>query len=173
MSENRAAQVEEYGWTAVSCDPKQRANTKPSTKPSVPQLVKDVPFPSTAVALAAIEYAKAELPTPTFNHSMRVFYYGLAIARQHFPEWKFSDETWLLTCLFHDIGTIPKYTPSVFMSFDLHGGLVALDALKQMGAPSPQAESVAEAIIRHQDPVQTGTIHAVGLLIQLATLFGG
>lgn len=58
------------------------------------------------------------------------------------------------------------------MSFDLHGGLVALETLRQMGAPPPQAESVAEAIIRHQDPVETGTIHAVGLLIQLATLFG-
>ena len=58
------------------------------------------------------------------------------------------------------------------MSFDLHGGLVALDTLKQIGAPSAQAESVAEAIIRHQDPVETGTIHTIGLLIQLATLFG-
>ena len=77
MSENRTAQVEEYGWTAVSCDPKQRANTKESTKPSVPQLVKDVLFPKTAVAQAAMEYAQAELPTPTFNHSMRVFYYGM------------------------------------------------------------------------------------------------
>ena len=73
MSDTRAAQVEEYGWTAVSCDPKQRVNTKSSA----PQLVKDVPFPSTAVAKATLEYAEAELPSPTFNHSMRVFYYGM------------------------------------------------------------------------------------------------
>ena len=97
---------------------------------------------------------------------------GLAISKQHFPEWKLSNETWLLTCLFHDIGTVPKYTQDVFMSFDIHGGLVAYNVLKQHGAPGPQAESVAEATIRHQDPVQVGTIHAVGLLIQLATQFG-
>ena len=58
------------------------------------------------------------------------------------------------------------------MSFDIHGGFVALDFLKGKGAPLPQAESVAEAIIRHQDPVKVGTIHAIGLLIQLATQFG-
>lgn len=58
------------------------------------------------------------------------------------------------------------------MSFDIHGGFVALDVLKQHGAPGPQAESVAEAIIRHQDPVKVGTIHSIGLLIQLATQFG-
>lgn len=97
---------------------------------------------------------------------------GLAIARQHFPEWKFSDETWLLTCFFHDIGTIDKYTREVFMSFDIYGGWIALDVLKQKGAPAAQAESVAEAVIRHQHPIEVGGIHAVGLLIQLATQFG-
>lgn len=58
------------------------------------------------------------------------------------------------------------------MSFDLHGGVVALDTLKEMGAPVAQAESVAEAIIRHQDPVDVGTIHVMGMLIWLATIFG-
>ncbi|KAB8276380.1 hypothetical protein BDV30DRAFT_235831 [Aspergillus minisclerotigenes] len=171
MSSTRAAQVEEYGWTAVSCDPQQRAVTKPPTKPSVPQLIKDTPLPDTALVKDAMQYVKAELPAHTFNHSMRVYYYGLAIARQHFPEWKFSDETWLLTCLFHDIGTIDKYTQDVFMSFDIYGGIVALNVLTEKGAPAPQAESVAEAIIRHQDPVKVGTIHSIGLLIQLATQF--
>lgn len=58
------------------------------------------------------------------------------------------------------------------MSFDIHGGLVALDVLKKKGAPAPQAESVAEAVIRHQDTKSSGNIHAVGLLIQVITLFG-
>lgn len=58
------------------------------------------------------------------------------------------------------------------MSFDIYGGVVALNVLKEHGAPSPQAESVAEAVMRHQDSVRVGTIHTVGLLIQLATQFG-
>lgn len=49
---------------------------KKSTKPPVPQLVKDITLPDTSIIKAAMEYAKAELPTQTFNHSMRVFYYG-------------------------------------------------------------------------------------------------
>jgi cyanamide hydratase len=188
MSPSRAAQVEEYGWTATPCD----ASQLKLYVPPAPQLVDDLPCPDTAVAKASMEYAKAELPPHTFNHSMRVYYYGmygpplcdyyppfllikllgLAVARQYFPHWKFSDETWLLTCLFHDVGTCPKYTQDVFMSFDIHGGLVALDVLRQKGAPAPQAESVAEAVIRHQDTKRSGSIHAVGLLIQVITLFG-
>jgi len=35
----------------------------------------------------------------------------------------------------------------------------------------PQAESVAEAIIRHQDPGPSGTITSLGFLIQIATEF--
>jgi len=58
------------------------------------------------------------------------------------------------------------------MSFEFFGGFLALKELEGMGAPIGQAESVAEAIIRHQDPVETGRITTVGLLIQLATQFG-
>lgn len=168
---SRNAQITEYGWTAVPLDP-QKWSSMGTNKPPVPHLVKDVSLPNTPVVKTATEYVKAELPIQTIHHSMRVYHYGLAIARQHFPDWKFSDETWLLTCLFHDIGTVDRVTREVFMSFDLYGGCVALDVLRQKGAPSAQAESVAEAVMRHQHPSEVGGIHAVGLLIQLATQFG-
>lgn len=59
------------------------------------------------------------------------------------------------------------------MSFEFFGGLLALDLLhNQYQAPIAQAESVAECIIRHQDIANTGTITTLGLLIQLATIFG-
>lgn len=77
MSSTREAQVKEYGWTAVPCDLKQKASAlKKPNKASLPQLVKDIPLPNTAIAQSVLEYAEAELPKPTFNHSMRVFYYG-------------------------------------------------------------------------------------------------
>lgn len=97
---------------------------------------------------------------------------GMAIASQQFPEWEFSPETWLLTCLFHDIGTIDKHTHGTLMSFEFYGGILAMDVLKQHSCPASQAESVAEAIIRHQDPVEVGTITTIGLLVQLATQYG-
>jgi hypothetical protein len=58
------------------------------------------------------------------------------------------------------------------MSFDFQGGFIALAKLQEFGAAKIQAESVAEAIIRHQDPGETGTISAMGQLIQVATEFG-
>lgn len=96
----------------------------------------------------------------------------MAIATQQFPEWKFSSETWLLTCFFHDIGTADKHTHGTLMSFEFYGGFLALESLKGFGSPAGQAESVSEAIIRHQDPVEVGTISTIGLLVQLATQFG-
>jgi cyanamide hydratase len=96
----------------------------------------------------------------------------MAIATQQFPDWKFSTETWLLTCLFHDTGTIDKHTHGTFMSFEFYGAYLALYTLRTLHSPQSQAESVAEAIIRHQDPVETGMITTVGLLIQLAAQLG-
>lgn len=62
---------------AVPCDPKKWAAMKTSTKAPVPQLVENTPLPDTSIVKSAMEYAKAELPAHTFNHSMRVFYYGM------------------------------------------------------------------------------------------------
>jgi hypothetical protein len=39
-------------------------------------------------------------------------------------------------------------------------------------APKDQAESVAEAVMRHQDLCEKGKITALGQLLQLATIFG-
>ena len=84
-----------------------------------------------------------------------------------------SDETYLLTCLLHDIGTTDKNLSATSMSFEFYGGYLALELLKkELDAPVQQAESVTEAIIRHQDLGESGKISSVGLLIQMATVFG-
>ena len=58
------------------------------------------------------------------------------------------------------------------MSFEFYGGFLALSLLEKEDAAIAQAESVAEAVIRHQDLGETGTLTAIGALIQLATIFG-
>ena len=59
------------------------------------------------------------------------------------------------------------------MSFEFYGGILAHGLLyKENSAPREQADSVAEAIMRHQDIGEVGKITTVGLLIQLATIFG-
>lgn len=49
---------------------------------------------------------------------------------------------------------------------------MALSKLQEFGAPQAQAESVAEAIIRHQDPGETGMVSRMVQLVQIATEFG-
>jgi len=128
-------------------------------------------IPESEVVTKTLEYVKVKLPEKTFNHSMRVFYYGSAIAHKHLPSFVPSLETYFLTCLLHDIGTTEENLNTTRLSFEFYGGYLALDLLKGFGAPQDQAESVAEAIIRHQDFGNVGKISTVGQLIQLSTVF--
>jgi cyanamide hydratase len=58
------------------------------------------------------------------------------------------------------------------MSFEYYGAFKALNFLRDSGASKDQAEAVSEAIIRHADLGETGTLTSLGMLIQLSTVFG-
>lgn len=180
--------ITEYGFTAVPASATQILND-PTTKPSSPPpgfSLSSFPIPSTALAKRIQAYAKTHLPEPTYNHSLRVYYFGQAIRRYRFDSiaastgssvWDFSDETYFLSCLLHDIGTTEENLRKTRLSFEFYGGFLALDVLQHDQddaaiAPREQAESVAEAIIRHQDLCDIGKVTAVGQLIRLATIFG-
>lgn len=47
-----------------------------------------------------------------------------------------------------------------------------LDLLKKEGAPEAQAQSVAEAVIQHQDLGETGSVTSITAVVLLATIFG-
>ncbi|KAB8217251.1 hypothetical protein BDV33DRAFT_140936 [Aspergillus novoparasiticus] len=168
----------EYGFTPViSSASALLSAAKPST-PAPFTSVADTPTPKTALAQRIDLYARGQLPEPTYNHSLRVYHYGLAIKRHVFPSWSFTDETYFLCCLLHDIGSTEENLNKTKLSFEFYGGLLALDVLQDgtgpfgnAVAPRDQAESVAEAIIRHQDLCEEGKITAVGQLLQLATIF--
>jgi len=163
--------IEKYGWSAI---PRSQSKLLERVKPKTPKPIamSEVTPPSSPVVRKVHDYVKERLPEETFNHSMRVFYYGHALMTQHFPHFLPFTETYFLTCLLHDIGTTAENLRATRMSFEFHGGLLALDLLQhQCGAPQALAESVCEAIIRHQDLGETGSITSVGQLIQLATVF--
>lgn len=165
--------IEKYGWTAVPH--KVSALLQQSeAKGAAPAIaVSSIPLPSSPLSKAVHEYAQRELPIETFNHSMRVFYYGSAILAHAFPSWSSASlvETYFLSSLLHDIGTTDKNIRATLLSFEFYGGLLSLDLLKTLGAPVEQAENVAETIIRHQDLGDVGTHTRVSALIQLATIF--
>lgn len=108
-----------------------------------------------------------ELNERTFNHSNRVYIYGVlifvdvvlyltcvtgtALVKTHFPSWSYDSETFYITCLLHDIGTAERYLASTKMSFEFKGAIVARDLILSKGGVEDQADSVCDAIIRHQD----------------------
>ncbi|CAI7634357.1 unnamed protein product [Penicillium pancosmium] len=176
--------IKEFGFTAVPASActlltSTPAYPKPNTAPiAIP--VSETPIPTTPLAQRINTYARAHLPEPTYNHSLRVYHFGLAIKKYRFAsftDWDFSDETYFLACVLHDIGTTDENLSQTRLSFEFYGGFLALDVLQRGGSGSEsastreQAESVAEAIIRHQDLCAVGKITAVGQLLQLATIF--
>jgi cyanamide hydratase len=165
--------IDTYGWTAVPVKLEALLSLSKDSGSAPPFSTTSITLPSSPLAKSALEYAKKELPIETFNHSLRVFYYGSAILKHSFPSWEAPSfiETYYLACLFHDIGATEKNIHATLLSFEFYGGLIALDVLKELHAPIEQAENVAEAVIRHQDLGEEGTITRVGALIQLSTIF--
>lgn len=76
MGFSRDEQIAEYGWTALPCDPEQWGGNKKNNRDPRVQLCSQVSLPDTPLVKAALDHVKQELPEHTFNHSMRVFYYG-------------------------------------------------------------------------------------------------
>ncbi|EUC29872.1 hypothetical protein COCCADRAFT_7974 [Bipolaris zeicola 26-R-13] len=169
-ADHSAKTLESYGWTSVPHDTSVLLKDVSPWDPAVHD-VTDIQIPQTELAKKVHDYAKKRLPDDVYNHSMRVYLYGASIARKHLPLFLPSLETYYLTCLLHDIGATPENLRATLLSFEFYGGYLALDILKGFGASKEQAESVAEAVIRHQDIGDVGTVTTVGQLIQLATLF--
>jgi cyanamide hydratase len=164
-----------YGWSPVprSLD-KLIASTKPANSQPISTSILDS-LPSDTLSKKVLAYATQHLPAKTLNHSLRVFLYGQVLLTQHFPDLIAQPqflETYYLTCLLHDIGTSEENLSGTKMSFDFYGGIVAMQVLREFGAEKDMAEAVCEAIIRHQDLGDTGTITSLGGVIQLATVFG-
>lgn len=82
--------------------------------------------------------------------------------------------------MLHDIGTTPEHIHNTKLSYEFWAGYHALDILQNESGTAPhghggvatreQAESIAEAIIRHQDVQEKGRISLLTRLIHIGTL---
>lgn len=163
-----------YGLTAL---PANQSATKPATTSPGTVAIADLAVPSTPLAARIDAYTRAKLSPDTYRHSLRVYSYGLAIARQCFPDWRLEpgstlEETWFLTAMLHDIGTTDEHIGATRLSYEFWAGVHALEILqsarstedvvgiaevgKEGVADREQAESVCEAILRHQDVQDKG-----------------
>ncbi|KAH8431617.1 putative cyanamide hydratase [Aspergillus melleus] len=162
------------GWTSMPANAGAIFGDQPFINKPEPLPLSEIKFPFDDPTVAkTLEYAKKTLHPETFNHSMRVYFYGMAITKQQFPDKHaaLNPATWALACLLHDLGTAEENLTATRMSFDIYGGIKALIVLKDFGATTDQAEAAAEAIIRHEDMGVDGTITYIGQLIQLATTY--
>jgi len=65
-----------HGWTSVPRDPKVLLSGKEYLHESKSLLVEDITFPSDKLVLEVQKYAQQRLTPQTYNHSMRVYYFG-------------------------------------------------------------------------------------------------
>lgn len=173
-----------YGFTVLPAD---QSKTPPSTDSPSAVSVSSIPLPSSPLAQRMHDYAKRQLDPDTYRHSVRVFSYGCAIARQCFPDWKLDvgstlEETWWCCAMMHDIGTTERNMVATRLSYEFWAGVHVLEILQDSTktgqtardeaseATKEQAESVCEAIIRHQDVQDKGSITLLTRLIHLGTL---
>ncbi|PKY03254.1 cyanamide hydratase [Aspergillus campestris IBT 28561] len=182
--------IQTHGFTAIPAS--STKFTDPVTQKGVtphPLHLTSTPIPTTPLAQRILSYAQSHLPTQTLQHSLRVYHYGLAMKQylssqgvgdESSPGWAgFSDETFFLACMLHDIGTTEENMRGTRLSFEFAGGVRALGVLLGDGgdagvegvASKEQAESVVEAIVRHQDLCEVGWITALGGVLQLGTIF--
>lgn len=168
--------AKQYGLSAIPAD---QSKLSPATKTPRPVAAQNLKPPKTPFCSRINEYTKVELSADTYRHSLRVYSYGVAIAQECFPEWGLEkggklDETWFACAMLHDIGTTDKNISSTRLSYEFFAGYLALDLLQNRQedavATQDQAESVAEAIIRHQDVQPVGSITLLTGLIHFGTL---
>ncbi|PLB44807.1 cyanamide hydratase [Aspergillus steynii IBT 23096] len=169
--------VAEFGFTAITRNV-QKLLPAPSSPcyPLSPITPSSDMIPGSPLSQRVQTYARENLAPEIFNHSMRVYHYGTAIRMQQFPNWIWTErtqETYFLTCMLHDIGLSPEVLHKTRLSFEFWGGFNALQVLidHKIACDREQAESVAEAIIRHNDFGEDGMITTMGLLTQIATTF--
>jgi cyanamide hydratase len=74
---SQADEVQLNGWHAVPLDPSKMFDNRPFNHEPRAHAADVVQFPThDSVVKYVYDYAKQQLPWQTFNHSMRVYYYG-------------------------------------------------------------------------------------------------
>ncbi|KAJ7173027.1 hypothetical protein C8R43DRAFT_1119831 [Mycena crocata] len=135
---------------------------------------------------ASFEYAKQITPPAGFVHSVRCYYFALAMLHNGFPsgtpgvpQITFEELTRRLyhTCLLHDLGWSQNAEglthPAHAMSFELHGGIMAYEHLHR-AAPAldpHQVGDIVQSIVLHTLSWPAGTSSATGILMSLGAYF--
>ncbi|MBE3044177.1 hypothetical protein IMZ48_16715 [Candidatus Bathyarchaeota archaeon] len=77
-------EVGENGWASTPADAGAIFGDQPYITEPGPLSVKEIEFPyADPIVAKTLDYAVATLHSETFNHSMRVYYYGMSSRCSH------------------------------------------------------------------------------------------
>lgn len=112
----------------------------------------DIAVPDSTYARAALTEARDSVAAPVVGHSLRTYYWGMALAAR---DGRSPDpETAYVAALLHDITWGEKYRDfSPMPCFAARGAQAALAWSERVGFPPAQAEVAADAICRHLNVV--------------------
>jgi len=131
----------------------------------LPRQIAGIPVPQDDVSRAAWQWAGRSLPRYLFGHSVRVFFWGAAIAAGE--GWTFDRRVLWTASLMHDLGLtrLPRNT----MCFEVEGAEFARRFLERRGLPADDADRVAIAIILHMRASVTLSDGVESVLLDRAT----
>ncbi|KAJ7443881.1 hypothetical protein B0H11DRAFT_2291371 [Mycena galericulata] len=134
----------------------------------------------------SFEYAKKITPPEGFLHSIRCYYFALALLHSGFPSgtpgvpqitFEELNRRIYHTCILHDLGWTTtaegRAHPAHAMTFELHGGIMAYEHL-HAAAPALDAQQVGDivqSIVLHTSDWPFGKVSATKLLISLSAIF--
>jgi hypothetical protein len=106
-------------------------------------------LPGTAVAQAAIRLARSTESSPVFNHSVRSYLFGQALAMHEGmrPGAEYTEEALFLGCVLHDLGVGTAAAGK--QRFEVEGADLAAALLTEHGCERALVDGVWEAIALH------------------------
>ncbi|KAJ7177618.1 hypothetical protein C8R46DRAFT_1346056 [Mycena filopes] len=135
---------------------------------------------------ASFDYSKKITPHEGFLHSIRTYYFSLALLHGGFPSatpgvpqitFEELNRRIYHTCILHDLGWSQNAEglshPAHAMTFELHGGIMAYEHL-QAAAPDLSAQQVGDivqSIVLHTSAWPSGLSSATKALISVSALF--
>jgi cyanamide hydratase family protein with HD domain len=124
-----------------------RARVVKTTR-ALPDRIAGITVPQDDISAASWRWAQRSLPRYLFNHSVRAYFWGAAIAGRE--GWAFDRQVLWIGSLMHDVGLtrIPRNT----MCFEIEGAEISRRFLERAGMPESLVDRVAVAIILHMRP---------------------
>lgn len=101
--------------------------------------------PDTALCREATAFARGCETPMLFNHSVRSYMFGVAVARH--LGMGFDPELLYLSAILHDVGLCPEHAGAG--AFEVRGAAVAREFLVAAGLVPERADRVHEAVARH------------------------